>query len=114
MRSQLVATVGASGAGAPMAVPQRMIIIVPEGIGTRVSRWKSQHIQHTVDSILQAKIDSISHSSYQEKPVVVEVEKPKAWYQKVWDWIVGKFAWIGLIVVLGVILYFVLKRFLPK
>ena len=78
------------------------------------SDTNSQLIQHTVDSILQAKIDSISHSSYQEKPVVVEVEKPKAWYQKVWDWIVGKFAWIGLIVVLGVILYFVLKRFLPK
>lgn len=74
----------------------------------------SKMIQHTVDSILQAKLDSINHTSYQEKPVVVEVEKKEPWYAKVWNWIVGKFAWVGLIVIVGVILYFVIKQFKPK
>ena len=60
----------------------------------------SQLIQHTVDSILKVKMDSISHSTYNEKPVLVEVEKQTPWYTKAWNWIVGKFAWIGLAVIL--------------
>ena len=78
------------------------------------SDTNSQLIQHTVDSILRAKLDSINHSQYEEKPVVVEVEKKEPWYAKVWNWIVGKFAWAGLIVIVGVILYFVVKHFKPK
>lgn len=74
----------------------------------------SQFIQHTVDSLVQAKVDSIYNSKYNEKPVIVEVEKEVAWYTKVWNWIVGKFAWAGLGVVILVVLYFVWKRLKPK
>ena len=74
----------------------------------------AQFIQHTVDSLVQAKVDSIYNAKYNEKPVVVEVEKPTAWYTKVWNWIVAKFAWIGLAVVILVVLYFVWKRLKPK
>ena len=74
------------------------------------SDTNSQLIQHTVDSILQTKLDSISHISHEEKPVIVEVEKPTPWYTKAWNWIVGKFAWIGLIALLVLLLYI----FLPK
>ena len=57
-----------------------------------------QLIQHKVDSILKAKVDSITHSTYNEKSVLVEKETP--WYEKAWRWIVDKFAWIGLAVIL--------------
>ena len=80
----------------------------------RESDTNSQLIRHTVDSLVQAKVDSIYESKYNEKPVVVEVEKPTAWYTKVWNWIVGKFAWIGLGVVVLAVLYFVWKRLKPK
>lgn len=78
------------------------------------SDTNSQFIQHTVDSILQAKLDSINHASYVEKPVVVEVEKPTPWYKKMWNWIVGKFAWIGLAVIIGAVLYYLWKNLKPK
>lgn len=78
------------------------------------SETNSQLIQHTVDSILQVKLDSINHSSHEDNPVIVEVEKPTTWYKKVWNWIVGKFAWIGLGVVVLAVLYFVWKRIKPK
>ena len=69
------------------------------------SDTNSQFIQHTVDSLVQAKVDSIYASKHEDKPVVVEVEKKVPWYQKCWNWIVAKFAWIGLgAVVLVVIL----------
>lgn len=74
----------------------------------------AQFIQHTVDSLVQEKVDSIYQSKYNEKPVVVEVENPAAWYTKVLNWIVGKFACIGLGVVILVVLYFVWKRLKPK
>lgn len=55
----------------------------------------SQLIQHTVDSLVQAKVDSIYQSKHEDKPVIVEVKEPTPWYQKTWNWIVGKFAWLG-------------------
>ena len=75
---------------------------------------QSQFIQHTVDSILQAKLDSISHSSHEDTPVIVEVEKPTPWYTKVWNWIVGKFAWIGLGVIILAVIYVVIRVIKPK
>ena len=78
------------------------------------SDTNSSLIQHTVDSILQAKMDSIYNASHTDKPVIVEVEKSSPWYKKVWNWIVGKFAWIGLGVVVLAVLYFVWKRLKPK
>lgn len=74
----------------------------------------AQFIQHTVDSLVQAKVDSIYQSKYNEKPVIVEVKKPIPWYKQVWKWIIGKFAWIGLVVVILAVLYFVWKRLKPK
>lgn len=78
------------------------------------SDTNSSLIQHTVDSILQAKMDSLYHAQYVEKPVVVEVEKPMPWYKKIWNWIISRFAWIGITVVILTILYFVLKKLRPK
>jgi hypothetical protein len=74
----------------------------------------TQLIERRVDSLVQAKVDSIYQSKYNEKPVVVEVEKPTPWYTKVWNWIVGKFAWMGLAVVVLAVLYFTLKRLKTK
>lgn len=78
------------------------------------SDTNSSLIQHTVDSILQVKMDSIYNASHTDKPVIVEVEKSSPLYKKVWNWIVGKFAWIGLGVVVLAVLYFVWKRLKPK
>lgn len=78
------------------------------------SDTNSQFIQHTVDSILQAKMDSINQSQYVEKPVIVEVEKPTPWYTKVWNWIVGKFAWIGLTIVVAFVVYVLFRYIKPK
>lgn len=78
------------------------------------SDTNQQLIQHTVDSILQAKLDSISHISHEDHPVIVEVEKPTPWYTKVWNWIVGKFAWIGLGVIILVVVYVVIRVIKPK
>ena len=74
------------------------------------SDTNQQLIQHTVDSILQAKLDSISHISHEDNPVIVEVEKPTPWYTKVWNWIVGKFAWIGLGVLILALLYYLIPK----
>lgn len=74
----------------------------------------AQFIQHTVDSILQAKIDSINHSSHEQEPVIIEVEKPTPWYTKIWNWIISKFAWIGLGVVIVVVIYVVIRVIKPK
>lgn len=73
----------------------------------------SQFIQHTVDSLVQAKVDSIYNSKYNEKPVIVEVEKPTPWYTKVWNWIVNKFAWAGLVFV-AVLLRYILVKYVKK
>lgn len=70
----------------------------------------SSLIQHTVDSLLQAKMDSIYNASHEDKPVVVEVEKPVPWYSKVWNWIVSKFAWIGLGVLIIALLYYLIPK----
>lgn len=78
------------------------------------SDTNQQLIQHTVDSILQAKLDSISHVSHEDHPVIVEVEKPTPWYSKVWNWIIGKFAWVGLAVVIGFVVYVLVKYIRPK
>lgn len=78
------------------------------------SDTNSQLIWHTVDSLVQAKMDSINHVGYAEKPVVVEVEKEKAWYAKVWGWIVGRFAWIGLAVVIGFVVWMMVRYLKPK
>ena len=78
------------------------------------SDTNSSLIQHTVDSILQVKMDSIYNASHEDKPVIVEVEKITPWYTKAWNWIVGKFAWIGLGVVILVVIYVVIKFIKPK
>lgn len=72
----------------------------------------AQFIQHTVDSLVQAKVDSIYQSKYNEKPVVVE--KPAPWYKKVWNWIVNKFAWIGLIFIILVNVAIIYRRIRNK
>ena len=74
----------------------------------------SQLIQHTVDSLVQAKVDSIYNASHEDKPVIVEVEKEVTWYQKVWNWIVNKFAWVGLGVIILVVIYVVFHFIKPK
>lgn len=74
----------------------------------------SELIQHTVDSILQSKLDSISHISHDDNPVIVEVEKPTPWYQKAWNWVVGKLATIGLGVLIVIIAYVVIYIIKPR
>jgi PBP1b-binding outer membrane lipoprotein LpoB len=74
------------------------------------SDTNQQLIQHKVDSILQAKMDSINQSQYVEKPVIVEVEKSAPWYSKVWNWIVSKFAWVGLGVLIIALLYYLIPK----
>ena len=77
----------------------------------------SQFIQHTVDSLLQVKMDSIYQSKHEDKPVIVEVEKPIPWYQKCWNWIVSKFAWIGFFCIgsiVAAIIYQHIKKRTPK
>lgn len=72
----------------------------------------SQFIQHTVDSILQAKMDSIYNASHEDKPVVVE--RQKSWWEKFTDSIKKPFIWIGVIVVIAAIIYLILKFIKPK
>lgn len=72
------------------------------------SDTNSSLIQHTVDSILQVKMDSIYNSKYNEKPVIVEVEKTTPWYRKVFYWIVNRFAYL-----VGTLAFFLLLYFLP-
>ena len=67
----------------------------------------SQFIQHTVDSLLQAKMDSIYNSSHEDKPVVVE--KQKSWWEKFTDWVKRPFLFIGIAVVIGAIIWFAWK-----
>lgn len=64
------------------------------------SDTNSSLIQHTVDSILQVKMDSIYQSKHEEEPVIVEVEKEMPWYKKAWNWIVNKFAYIGFTILI--------------
>lgn len=78
------------------------------------SDTNSQLIQHTVDSLLKVKIDSLYHANHEDHPVIVEVEKPTPWYQKIWNWIVGKFAWIGLAFVIAFLIYIFVKFIKPK
>jgi len=72
------------------------------------SDTNSQLTQHTVDSLVQAKVDSIYNSKYNEKPVIVEVEKPTPWYKKTWNWIVNKFAYL-----MGTLAFFLFLYFWP-
>lgn len=60
------------------------------------SAKETQFIQHTIDSLVQEKVDSIYASKHEEKPVIVEVEKELPWYQKIWHWIQGKLAYIAI------------------
>ena len=64
----------------------------------------SQLIQHTVDSILQVKMDSIYNASHTDKPVIVEVEKESPWYQKTWQWIKDRLAYLGITVLIFILL----------
>lgn len=64
----------------------------------------SQLIQHTVDSILQIKMDSIYQSKHEDKPVIVEVEKSTPWYQKTWQWIKDRLAYLGITVLIFILL----------
>lgn len=72
------------------------------------SDTNSQLTQHTVDSLVQAKVDSIYASKYKEKPVIVEVEKSTPWYKKTWNWIVNKFAYL-----MGTLAFFLFLYFWP-
>lgn len=76
------------------------------------SDTNSSLIQHTVDSILQAKMDSIYNASHEDKPVVVE--RQKSWWEKFTDSIKKPFIWIGIIVVIAAIIYLILKFVKPK
>jgi hypothetical protein len=76
----------------------------------RESDTNSQLIRHTIDSLARVWMDSVYQARYEDKPVIVEVEKPVPWYQKVWDWVVSKFAWIGMLAVIVLLAYF----FVPK
>ena len=58
-------------------------------------------------------MDSIYNASHDDKPVIVEVEKEVAWYQKVWNWIVNKFAWMGLAFV-AILLGYILVSYVKK
>ena len=60
------------------------------------SAKETQFIQHTIDSLVQAKVDSIYASKHEEKPVIVEVKKELPWYQKIWHWIQGKLAYLAI------------------
>ena len=73
------------------------------------SDTNSSLIQHTVDSILQVKMDSIYNFKYNEKPVIVEVEKTTPWYKNVWNWVVNRFAYL-----MGTLAFFMLLYFLPE
>lgn len=64
-------------------------------------------IQHTVDSLLQAKMDSIYNSSHDEKPVLVE--KQKTWWEKFTDAVKNHFAWIGFVLLIAGIIVFAWK-----
>lgn len=64
-------------------------------------------IQHTVDSLLQAKMDSIYHSVDNNEMVVVE--KQKSWWEKFTDWVKRPFLFIGIVVVIGAIIWFAWK-----
>lgn len=77
----------------------------------------TQLMQHTVDSLVQVWLDSVYQARYNEKPVVVEVEKPLPWYQKTWNRVIGKLAWIGLFfigVTIASIIYQRIKKRIPK
>ncbi|MDD6017110.1 MAG: hypothetical protein PUC18_12700 [Prevotellaceae bacterium] len=67
----------------------------------------SSLIQHTVDSLLQAKMDSIYNASHKDKPVVVE--RQKSWWEKFTDAVRNHFAWIGFIILIGGIIWFAWK-----
>lgn len=67
----------------------------------------SSLIQHTVDSLLQAKMDSIYNASHEDKPVVVE--RQKSWWEKFTDAVRNHFAWIGFIILIGGIIWFAWK-----
>ena len=72
---------------------------------------QSQHIQHTVDSILHAKMDSIYQAGHSDHETVVE--KQPQWYDKVWQWIKDRFASLGvlfLLIILAILLRDKLKK----
>jgi hypothetical protein len=62
-------------------------------------------------------MDSVYQARYEDKPVIVEVEKSTPWYQNIWNWIIGKLAWIGLFfigVTIASITYQRIKKRIPK
>ena len=67
----------------------------------------SQFIQHTVDSLVRAKVDSIYQSKHEDKPVLVE--KQKTWWENFTDAVRNDFAWIGFIILIGGIILFAWK-----
>ena len=62
----------------------------------RESDTNSQLIRHTIDSLARVWMDSVYQARYEDEPVIVEVEKEMPWYKKAWNWIVNKFAYIGI------------------
>ena len=71
------------------------------------SDTNSSLIQHTVDSILQAKMDSIYNASHEDKPVIVE--RQKSWWEKFMDAVKKPFVFIGILVVIIGIAWLLIK-----
>lgn len=78
------------------------------------SAKETQFIQHTIDSLVQAKVDSIYASKHEEKPVIVEVQKELPWYQKIWHWIQGKLAYLAIFVIIIVASDYLFRPFLSS
>ena len=68
---------------------------------------QSQIIQHTVDSLLQVKMDSLYHFIDVNKMVVIEKTEP--WYKRIWQRITDNFTAIGFAAVLIFILWLINK-----
>ena len=60
----------------------------------------SQLIRHTIDSLARVWMDSVYQARYEDKPVIVEVEKELPWYKKIWHWIQGKLAYLAIFVII--------------
>ncbi len=73
---------------------------------------ENQFYQHTVDSLVQVWLDSVYQARYNEKPVIVEVEKELPWYQKIWHWIQGKLADLAIVAIIIVASAYLFRPFL--
>lgn len=68
---------------------------------------QSQFIQHTVDSLLHSKLDSIYQANHDDSTVILEKETP--WYKKLWSKTQGLLATLGIISLVFLILWIIRK-----